>query len=153
MAAMEENLGFIVTDVARLMRKRFDMHARALGITGPQWRVLLLIERQPGLKQGGIAEILDVEPITTCRMVDRLEQAGLVERRRDPDDRRAWQLYLTDSATPLIDSLHGYGTLVAEQALGQLTDSEKDVLMRLLRRVRDNLGEDAGLQQRSVSHG
>lgn len=153
MGAMEENLGFVVTDVARLMRKRFDMHARALGITGPQWRVLLLIARQPGLKQGGIAEILDVEPITTCRMVDRLEQAGLVERRRDPEDRRAWRLFLTGSATPLIDSLHGYGTLVVEQALRGMTDTERDALMQLLSRVRDNLGEDPVLHQRSVIHG
>lgn len=150
---MEQNLGFIITDVARLLRKRFDSYARDLAITGPQWRVLLLIARNPGLKQGGIAEMLDVEPITTCRMVDRLEQAGLVERRRDPDDRRAWRLFLTDSATPLIESLHGYGTLVTGDALRSLTDNERDVLMQLLMRVRDNLGEDPVSHQRSVSHG
>lgn len=150
---MEDNFGFIVADIARQLRKRFDAYARDLAITGPQWRVLFLIERNPGLKQAAVAELLDVEPITTCRMVDRLEQAGLVERRRDPDDRRAWRLFLTDLTAPLIDSLHGYGRLLADDALGELTDNEKEVLMRLLRRVRDNLGEGTVLHQRSVSHG
>lgn len=150
---MEDNFGFIVSDIARQLRKRFDAYARDLAITGPQWRVLLLIERNPGLKQAKVAELLDVEPITTCRMVDRLEQAGLVERRRDPDDRRAWRLFLTDLTAPLIDSLRGYGTLLADDALGEMTDNEKKVLMQLLRRIRDNLGEGMVLHQRSVSHG
>lgn len=150
---MEDNFGFIVTDVARLLRKRFDTYARDLAITGPQWRLLLVLARKPGLKQAGVAELLDVEPITTCRMVDRLEQAGLVERRRDPDDRRAWRLFLTDLATPLIESLHGHSALAVDDALRHLTDTEKDVLTRLLARVRDNLGEGMVLNQRSVSHG
>lgn len=150
---MIETFGFVATDVARLLRKRFDAAARDMGVTGPQWRMLLLIARNPGIRQAGLAEMLDVEPITTCRMVDRLEQAELVERRRDPEDRRAWQLFLTSTATPLIEALQDCGALLVDRALRDLHDDEKTILMGLMTRVRDNLGDDPVVSQRSGSHG
>ena len=106
MHAMTETLGFLMSDVSRLMRRRFDERARTSGATGPQWRTLKILERREGLNQGQLAEMLEVEPITACRMIDRLEEAGLVERRRDPADRRAWRIFLTDKARPVLSDLH-----------------------------------------------
>src|SRR4051812_43636125 len=82
MRAMTDALGFLMSDVSRLMRRRFDERARKSGATGPQWRTLKILERHEGLNQGQLAELLEVEPITCCRMIDRLEESGFVERRR-----------------------------------------------------------------------
>jgi DNA-binding MarR family transcriptional regulator len=140
---MEINLGFLTNDISRLFRKRFDVASRQLGVTGAQWRALLVIARAPGISQGGLAEYLDVEPITTCRMVDRLEQAGMVERRPNPEDRRAWQLYLTASAAPTIDKLRLVGAEVIDQAKSGLSDTEWEQLIKLLVQVRDTLVQSA----------
>ena len=95
---MDENLAAMLADTARLMRRSFDARARQIGVTRPQWRVLSVLRRHEGINQGGLAELLEVEPITVCRMVDRLQEAGLVERRPDPADRRSWRLFLTAKA-------------------------------------------------------
>ena len=150
---MKEHLGFYFGDISRLMRKRFDIAARDLGVTGPQWRVLLALYRLPGIQQGQLAELLDVEPITTCRMVDRLEAAGLVERRRDPKDRRAWQLFMGDAALPLIGNLGRLADTIAEQATTDLSDQERDTLVQLLMRVRQNLLEDSVPRCGEIQHG
>ena len=84
----ERNLGFLLHDVARLMRKRFEQNARGLGLTRSQCSVLAHLARNEGIQQGGLAEILEVEPITLTRILDRLEEAELVERRAHPTDRR-----------------------------------------------------------------
>src|SRR3546814_324375 len=81
---MTESIGFIFAGIARLMRRRFDEMSRDTGITRPQWRVLVSVHCNPGINQGTLADMLDVEPITTCRVVERLEQAGLVESRHAP---------------------------------------------------------------------
>src|SRR3546814_12659793 len=107
------------------MRRRFDEMSRDTGITRPQWRVLGSVHCNPGINQGTLADMLDVEPITTCRMVDRLEQAGLVERRHDPNDRRAWQIFLTDAAMPLIDGMKDRASLLNTAALAGLTKSDQ----------------------------
>src|SRR3546814_20414492 len=82
---------------------------RVIGITGAQWRLLFTVSRNEGQNQGATAELLEVEPITLCRMIDRMEDAGMVERRPDPTDRRAWRLYLTDTSRPLIRPLRALG--------------------------------------------
>lgn len=135
---MTDHIGFALSDISRLMRKRFDLAARSIGVTGTQWRVLFLLERMPGLNQGQIAERLDVEPITTCRMIDRLEQAGLVERRRDPTDRRAWQIFSTGKGGPLLDQLRVIADDLSSQALTGLSPGEVETLHSLLARVRTN---------------
>ena len=88
---MSEDLGFLIGDTARLMRRAFDERVRTKGITRPQWRVLGLLNRFGGSTQVVLAEMMDVEPITLGRMIDRMQDAGLVERRADPSDRRAWR--------------------------------------------------------------
>jgi len=137
---MDNNhIAFVISDVARLYRRRFDERTRSFGITGPQMRALVAIMRFPGINQGTLAERLDVEPITTCRMVDRLEQARLVERRRDPQDRRAWQLFLTDAAEPITDELQIIGESVLGDSLDGVEPAARDPAAALLGRIRDNL--------------
>ncbi len=103
---LTETLGFLMSDVSRLMRRRFDERVRSSGATGTQWRTLKILQRRPGINQGQLADLLEVEPITACRMIDRLEESGFVERRRDPGDRRAWRIHLTDKAIPVLDELN-----------------------------------------------
>lgn len=129
----------MVSDLARLMRRRFDEETRDLGITTSQWRVLVNVVRHPGINQGALADMLEVEPITTCRMVDRLELAGLVERRRDPNDRRAWQIFLSDAALPLMDKLKERSEEFVGKALTGISEKENQELVRLLDIIRQNL--------------
>src|SRR4029450_3141757 len=91
MADIMENLPFEIAETAHALRRAFDRRAATLGVTRAQWKVLFRLSRMPGLRQVDLADQLDVEPITLCRIIDRLEDAGLVERRRDPADRRAWR--------------------------------------------------------------
>lgn len=139
-----QHLAFVINDVARLYRRRFDERTRSFGITGPQMRALVQIMRFPGINQGALADRLDVEPITTCRMVDRLEQAELVERRRDPQDRRAWQLFLTRAAEPIARQLQAIGQGVLNDSLDGIDQNAHDAVMGALEQIRDNLNRAVG---------
>ncbi|MET0372323.1 MAG: MarR family transcriptional regulator [Sphingobium sp.] len=150
---MTESIGSYLADTGRLMRKRFDAAARHHHVTGTQWGVLIRVNNDPGINQGQLAELLEVEPITTCRMVDRLVQAGLVERRRNPDDRRAWNIYVTDAALPLIETVREIGGAVVDQAVAGLTEDEQQTLASLLIRVRANLIDDKAFAPLEVQHG
>ena len=136
---MEDNIGSMLADTSRLMRRAFDERARGIGVTRPQWQMLIMLKRHEGSNQGSLAELLDTEPITLCRMVDRLQDADLVERRQDPSDRRAWRLFLTDKARRLIEDLQPLGREVMAVALDGVTQEERDELRRLLDRIRQNL--------------
>src|SRR6185503_3498487 len=105
---------------------------REIGVTGPQARLLLTLNRVPGENQGYYAERLEVEPITLCRMVDRLEEASMVERRPDPADRRAWQLHLTDKSRKIVEKLQQRVDSLVEDMLDGLTSAERSEFARLL---------------------
>jgi MarR family transcriptional regulator for hemolysin len=96
------DLLFLLHDVARLLRHDADRRAAAHGMTRAQWVILIWLERQPGLSQKELAEILEVEPITVARLIDRLQSRGMVERRPDPKDRRIWRLHLLPPADPVL---------------------------------------------------
>jgi MarR family transcriptional regulator, transcriptional regulator for hemolysin len=98
----QRDLMFLLHDVARLLRVDADKRARAHDMTRAQWGILIWLERQPGLSQKELAEILEVEPITVARLIDRLEARGMVERRPDPKDRRIWRLHLCPPAHPVL---------------------------------------------------
>ena len=136
---MSESLGFLIADVSRLLRRSFDARARGIGVTRPQWRMLTMLKRHEGSNQGQLAELLDVEPITLCRMVDRLEETGLVERRAHPNDRRAWQLFVTSKGTALTAELVPIGQNLFDDALEGLDATERAALEASLDRVRANL--------------
>lgn len=151
MRCMESNIAFLCSDIGRLFRKRFGELARQSGPTGAQWRALLVVQRYPGINQGMLAEHLDVEPITACRMVDRLEQAKLIERRRDPNDRRAWALFLTEAAVPTVSELKATGARLLDWVTSDLTEQEVETLSRCLSKIRDKIvtAEENGQQQES----
>ncbi len=136
---MSDSLAILIGDTSRLLRRRFDARARSLGVSRAQWQVLFALSRNEGINQAGLAEALDVETITVGRMVDRLEEAGLVERRADPADRRAWRLHLTAPAHPILDALRAVGDQVMAETLSGLGPDGEAALTDLLMRVRGNL--------------
>lgn len=138
---MEENIAASMADASRMMRRSFDARARSIGVTRPQWQVLSVLRRNEGINQGGLAELLEVEPITVCRMVDRLQEAALVERRPDPADRRSWRLFLTSKAHDLLQTLRPLADEMVEQALDGIGESERTVLRAALDRIRQNLAQ------------
>ena len=140
---MEDSIGAILADVSRLMRRSFDERARGIGVTRPQWQVLLTLRRREGSNQGTLADMLDIEPITLCRILDRLEDAQLIERRRDPADRRAWQLFLTDAARARLEELQPLGVQVMELALDGLDATERESPRRVLDQIRRNLARSS----------
>ena len=97
--------GFVLHDVARLLRKTLDGYARDLKLSQAQWRTLTHLSRMQGCRQTDLAETLEVRPITLARLIDKLEKSALVERRRHPTDRRAVQLYLTDAGEVVLKKL------------------------------------------------
>ena len=146
-----ENLGSMLADTSRLLRRSFDVRARDIGVTRAQWQVLTTLLRHEGVNQGGLAELLDVDPITVCRMVDRLQDATLVERRADPADRRSWRLFLTPRAHDLLAQLRPLADALIEEALAGIDLAERDRLRDLLDRVRENLS--CSPVEAMVSHG
>jgi DNA-binding MarR family transcriptional regulator len=139
MTANEPSFGFLLYDTARLLRRDFDRRTRCVGLSRAKWSVLAHLSRNEGIRQAGLAEILDISPITLTRHLDRLEQEKLVERRPDPDDRRAYRLYLTDEAVPVLEMLRELSERTRSLALGGLSELERSELIRLLCKVQTNL--------------
>jgi DNA-binding MarR family transcriptional regulator len=136
---LENDFLVLLYDVARQMRTRADQMARAYGMTRAQWVILARLERQPGLSQNELAALAEVAPITIARLVDRLEEMGLVERCPDPADRRIWRLRLTAKAAPHLQHIKRYR---AELRALMTKDLEPEVLETValgLRKMKDNL--------------
>ncbi len=136
---LNRTLGFLLHDASRLMRKRFDRRARTLGLTRAQWRVLSQLRRREGINQSALADILEIENITMGRHIDRLEDAGWVERRPDPEDRRAWRLYLAEKVQPILDEMRVLSNETREEALAGLSPDQRDILIDGLVTIKDNL--------------
>jgi MarR family transcriptional regulator for hemolysin len=130
---------FAMHDVARLLRTLADQRARALNMTRAQWSVLKRLEMKEGVKQAELAQQLDLQPITLARLVDKLAKLGLVERRDDPNDRRANRLYLTEKAAPVLERLNALGETLVGQALEGFDAFEIAVLGKSMERIRINL--------------
>jgi MarR family transcriptional regulator for hemolysin len=126
-------------DVARMLRTYADQRARQFGISRAQWVVLMRLDRSEGLKQSEFAEILDLTPISLTRLLDRLADAGLIERRADPNDRRANRLYLMPAARPLIDQLAKLGNEIMDVVLDGLDGKANERLLRDLTLMKNNL--------------
>jgi MarR family transcriptional regulator for hemolysin len=153
---MNDSVALLVADSSRFFRRRFDARARRIGVSRAQWQVLFALSRNQGINQAGLAEALDVETITVGRMVDRLADAGLVERRADPADRRAWRLHLTDRAHPILEELRAVGEVVMAEALAGFSPAELETMGALLTRLRSNLSPraepDSAPATRMMSH-
>lgn len=137
-------------ETSRMLRRQFNRHAAAVGATSAQWRAMFWLSRIPGMKQVELAERLDVEPITAGRVIDRLEEADLVERRRDPVDRRVWRLFLTDKAAPMIERLKVVAEEVLAGALMGIEPEEIAALRNTLRRIRENVSAIESAERKSA---
>lgn len=135
------SFGFIVSDVTRLLRRSFNHRAQhmGLGLTPAQWQTLAHLRRNEGINQGALAQILEVQPITLSRLIDRLEAAGWVERRPDPDDRRAVRLFLTDAAQPILERIRAVALETVAGAMVGIPDAEQERIIDMLLTVRENL--------------
>ena len=135
-----ETILFEIGETAHSLRKAFDRLSAGLGVTRAQWKVLVKLTRYPGLRQIELADMLDLEPITLTRILDRLEEAGLVERGRDPVDRRAWRLHITAKAQPLIAKLQTISAQLVADAFDGIDPQDIEILRTVLGRVRENAG-------------
>lgn len=135
----EKSFGFLLYDAARLLRRDFERRAKQLGLTRAQWSVLAHLARNEGTNQAAAADVLEIEPITLVRLLDRLEAAGWVERRPDPKDRRARLLYLTDKAHPILDQMFALSLETREQALIGIGEPEREAILAMLLKIRQNL--------------
>jgi len=135
----ERHIGFLISDVARLMRTAFDRRVRKLGLTRSQWLVINRLHRRPGATQSELAEMLEVEKPTAGRMVDRMEAKGWVERRADGADRRVNRLYLTNEADLIQLRLAKISDGTIDDALSPLSPAERDQFSELTARVKRQL--------------
>jgi MarR family transcriptional regulator, transcriptional regulator for hemolysin len=134
-----QGVGALMVEVARLLRRNFNRRAQGLGLTQAQWQALAHLSRRQGINQACLADLLEVQPITLTRLIDRLAVAGWVERRPDPADRRAQRLYLTARAEPLLEDMRGLASATREEALAGLGDAERRQLIDALQIVKGNL--------------
>jgi MarR family transcriptional regulator, transcriptional regulator for hemolysin len=140
----ERSFGFLLHDIARLMRKKFDQRARSLNLSRAQWQLLVHLSRHEGINQSGLAEILEIENITVGRLVDRMEEAGWVERRPDPSDRRARLLYTTEKVAPVMERMRELAEATRNEALAGLAPAQRDALIDTLIQIRGNLSDRNG---------
>jgi DNA-binding MarR family transcriptional regulator len=139
--AIEPTFGYLVSDLARMLRKVFDQRARLIGLSLAQCRALAYLSRHEGINQAGLADLLEVRPISLARLLDRMGAAGWIERRADPEDRRAHRLYLSEKARPVLDQLHRLSAETRAEALAGIPEEETEMVMRILSRVHANLSE------------
>jgi MarR family transcriptional regulator for hemolysin len=136
---VNREIAFTIMEVARMLKTYADQRARCLGISRAQWVVLIRLDRTEGLKQSELAEILELQPISLTRLLDRLAENGLIERRADPNDRRANRLYLMPAARPMLDRLAELGTDMMATVLDGLETKAIERMLRDLGLVKDNL--------------
>lgn len=125
--------------VARLSRVEADRRARQHGMTRAQWGILIHLENKPGLNQKELSDILEVEPISVARLVDRLARAGLVERRADSRDRRVWRLHLLPAAAPLMSEINRQRQQLSEFIVEGLTEVERKTIVSAMKKMKTNL--------------
>lgn len=135
----KQHTGFLLLDVARVLRRTFHYRMAGRGLNMAQARALLNIALNPGMRQVDLAERLEVQPITLARLVDRLEQHGLVERRPHPEDRRAYQLYDTPEAAPFLDEIVAVLRSIRDEAFVDLEEQELELLGGILEKIYRNL--------------
>jgi len=135
-------LGFLIYDIGRLLRASMMKRLGDLGLTEAQWRAIAHLTRMEGCRQTDLAQALQVRPITLARVIDKLETAGMVERRQHPDDRRAVSLYLTADSAPLVSTLRGLSAVLQEHAMQGMEAGDRQRLYAMLLAMRDNLAGD-----------
>jgi MarR family transcriptional regulator for hemolysin len=143
------NFGFLLKEVTRRYGLRFEVHARQLSLNLTQAKALIRLEKNEGVSQARLAELVEVDAMAMVRIVDRMEADGLLERRPDPADRRARCLYLTAKAKALLEEIWRLVELTRAEILAGISKAERDVLMDVLERIHDNLSR---LEGKASSH-
>jgi len=150
MPSLENDLLVLLYDVARMIRRRADQLARLRGTTRAQWLVLAHLSRHPGLSQSELASLVEVEPISVARLIDKLEARGLVERRLDPHDRRLRRLHLTPNARPLLEEVDTMRANLNAAVTEGLDPSSLACVSQVLQRMKANLAEEFLLTEEAV---
>ena len=135
----KDSLGFLITDVSRLMRRHFQRYLQDSSLTLAQARALVYVSRHEGVRQVDLADMLEIQPITLARLLDQLEKADLVERRPNPTDRRAHQVYLAAGAAVQLAIIEQVGSRIKKEALQSIHAEQAEGLMETLRTIRHNL--------------
>ena len=152
----DSTLGFLLHDVARLLKKRFEQNSRGSGLTRSQWQVLTYLAQNEGINQAGLAELIEIEPITLGRIIDKLETLRLIKRNPHPTDRRRWLLHLMPAARGRLQQAGEYGDVTRREALAGVSEDDRQHLLRTLETLKENLTRagDAPLAgQKRASHG
>ncbi|MCD2172954.1 MarR family winged helix-turn-helix transcriptional regulator [Rhizobium sp. C4] len=123
------------------MRKRFEQRARHVGLTRSQWQTLALLSRNEGVNQKALAEMQEVEPITLMRLIDKLSEHGLVERRKHETDRRIWLLYMTERARSLLGEMRGMATETGAEAMDGISETDQRRMLEMLETMKSNLSK------------
>ena len=144
------DLLFLLHDVARLLRVEADKRARRHGMTRAQWAILIWLERQPGISQKELSELLEVEPITVARLIDRLQARGMVERRPDPRDRRIWRLHLLRPAREVLHEIDVQRTDMTRIVTAGITEDSIEIMTEALMRMKATLTQEAHPSRRIV---
>jgi len=134
-----ERLGFLIHDVQRLMRKRFEARAGGLGLSAAQWRLLVHVSKEEGVTQARLAELLEIEPISVSRLIDRMEEGGWIERRTDAADRRVRTIHPTDKARAVYAEVKSLAVEVYEEALTGVSADNRRALIEALETMTENL--------------
>lgn len=141
MQILDPSISVLISRLARQLRTRFDQRAKELNLTRAQWRTIACIRRMPGATQRKLAEMLEVGEATAGRSVDRLAEAGWIERRLDPADRRSYQIYPTEALAPVLDKLAAIGAEEESAALAGFSPGERDAFRQMLTRISRNLSD------------
>jgi MarR family transcriptional regulator for hemolysin len=153
--SVSPTIGFLLHDVARLLGKRFEQRAKDLGLTRSQWQALAYLSQNEGIHQAALAEMLDIEPITLVRILDKLAERGLIERRQHPTDRRIWLLYMREEAGPVLIHMRGLGELTRGEATEGVPVEDLHSLFETLTLMKTNLVKScrAALVEKETHHG
>ena len=143
MPDLDRSFGFLINEVARLFGRRFDHNAQRcrLGLTRAQCRIIGYLARNEGINQAGLADLLEVRPMTLVRQIDRMELTGWIERRADPGDRRARRLFLTEKGRRVMSRIWDIASDTRDEALARLPAADGERVIALLQRVRETLSE------------
>lgn len=140
----DEYIGYVLSDIARLIRTVFDRRVRDIGLTRAQWLVLTRLYRRPGASQTELADMLEIDRASAGRMIDRMQKNGWVERRADSEDRRINRLYLTADARRAHKDMWAVAEATVDDALAPLSIAEREQFTRLAARVKGQLQSMAG---------
>ena len=132
-------LGFLLHEVARLLRKRFEQNARGSGLTRSQWQVLTYLAQNEGINQARLAELIEIEPITLGRIADKLERLMLIKRDPHPTDRRRWLLHLMPAARAKLEQAREYDDVTRREAFVGVSEGDRRHLLKTLQALKENL--------------